>query len=139
MDPLVTQLVTANGDNALADHFGDTNFNSANGISTPGSSFLGAFNGNNAANRRQYEQQKFNATQAQIARNYNTEMSNTAVQRRMRDLKAGGINPILAGKYDASSPSASNATASLGQGAKGIDAVLKDILGIFSSAAKMAK
>lgn len=35
---------------------------------------------------------------------YNRAMRSTAVQDRMADLKAAGINPILAGRYDADTP-----------------------------------
>ena len=45
-----------------------------------------------------------NQRAAQRQMDFQARMSSTAVRRRMEDLRLAGINPILAGKYDASSP-----------------------------------
>jgi hypothetical protein len=55
--------------------------------------------------------EQFNAGQAQVQRDYETQMSNSAYQRATADMKAAGINPLLAySQGGASTPSVSAAS-----------------------------
>lgn len=67
---------------------------------------------NNAANAESVrETNAQNAMQADLNRQYQTQMSNTAYQRATADMKAAGINPMLAYmKGGASTPSGGQAT-----------------------------
>ena len=47
--------------------------------------------------------------ESQLNRDFQERMSNTAVSRRMQDMRAAGINPLLASRYDASTPAGSMA------------------------------
>lgn len=67
---------------------------------TGGSSIIGGLIGGSG-------QSKANKVNAQLAReqmHFQKVMSDTAVRRRMNDLREAGINPILAAKYDATTP-----------------------------------
>lgn len=58
------------------------------------------------------EANAFNAEQAQITRDWQEKMSNTAYQRAMADMAKAGLNPILAGSLGgASTPGGATATA----------------------------
>lgn len=114
----------------------------------PYSSFWNRMNGSEAA---QYNEQLFNSIEALKAREFNsveaqknrdweTQMSNTAYQRAVADMKAAGINPASLGgdgnAMPASTPSGYSATAN----AASSNAVTggSGILGIIGNVAKSA-
>lgn len=60
--------------------------------------------------RLQREANQFSAAEALRNRQFQERLSNTAVRRRMADLRAAGINPMLAYASDASTPGGATPT-----------------------------
>lgn len=72
-----------------------------------GARILGGLLGSDA----QRDAQRFQAKEAQKNRDFQQQMSDTAIRRRIADLRAGGLNPVLAAGDGASSPAGNMATA----------------------------
>ena len=76
----------------------------------------------------------FNAEQAALNREFQREMSNTSYQRAVADLKAAGLNPVLATRFSgASTPSGAAATGQKGETDSSLNGALTSLVGAFIS------
>ena len=102
-----------------------------------GGAYLG-YRGQREANRTNVDiannTNAFSADQARINRDFQKEMSNTAMQRSVKDMEAAGLNPLLALPGGASSPGGNAASGAMtsvqnelsGVGASAMDGIRAD-------------
>ena len=97
-----------------------------------GLSLAGGLMNNMFASSNADKTNQFNAQQAQLNRDFQERMSNTAYQRGMEDMKKAGLNPILAyQRGGASAPSGSSAS--------GVTAATSDFVSPAVSSAQHSK
>lgn len=106
-------------------------------------SWLNDISGQSSSAKKQYQNelklqkdaQNFNANQAQIERDWQTQMSNTAHQRAVSDLQSAGLNPVLSANNGADASAGATASSGIGSASAGNSPtdMLTNIVGMLNS------